>query len=50
MEPIFFYFKQRRRDGETLGDFTARVGFKSLRAYAESYVSEEEAKSLPQVR
>ncbi len=27
-------YKQRRRPGEALGDFTARVGFAALKQYA----------------
>lgn len=49
LEPIFYYFKQRRRPGESLGDFTARVGFRALKDYGHSFISEEELKSLPQV-
>lgn len=33
LEPILFMYKQRRRPGEALGDFTARVGFEALREY-----------------
>jgi len=47
LEPIFYYYKQRRRAGESLGDFTARIGFEDLRSYAQSYLSEEDAKSAP---
>ena len=37
-EPIFAMFKeQRRSSSETLGDFTARVGFEALRQYQAAY-------------
>lgn len=49
LEPIFYLFKLRRQDGEAFGDFTARVGFKTLTEYSKSYISEEEARQLPQV-
>ena len=35
LEPILFLYKQRRRAAESLGDFTARVGFDTLRAYSQ---------------
>ena len=35
LEPILFLYKQRRRPAESLGDFTARVGFDALRAYSQ---------------
>lgn len=35
LEPVLFMYKQRRRPGEALGDFTARVGFETLRQYAQ---------------
>ena len=50
LEPIFYLFKHKRRHLESIGDFTARLGFEALRSYAESFVSEEEATSMPQVR
>jgi len=34
LEPVLYMFKQRRRPGEPLGDFTARVGFETLKQYA----------------
>ena len=49
LEPILYLFKLRRRDSESFGDFTARVGFDSLRQYSTSYVSDEAASQLPQV-
>ena len=50
LEPIFYYYKQRRRASESLGDFTARIGFDTLQKYCESYMSVEELSSAPQVR
>ena len=38
LEPLFFFFKSRRQDGETFGDFVSRVGFDMLRLYQEAYV------------
>ena len=49
LEPIFYYYKQRRRPAESLGDFTARIGFDTLRKYCDSYMSAEELSSAPQV-
>lgn len=49
LEPIFYYYKQRRRPAESLGDFTARIGFGTLQKYCESYMSAEEMQSAPQV-
>ena len=34
LEPVLYMYKQRRRPGEALGDFTARVGFDALKQYA----------------
>ncbi len=39
LEPILFFFKNRRRPGEALGDFTARVGFDALRQYSKVRIS-----------
>eukprot|EP00894_Picocystis_sp_ML_P001356 jgi/Pico_ML_1/51873/g2696.t1 len=38
-EPFFVYFKEDRKPKETFGDFCARVGFASLKQYAETYAS-----------
>lgn len=38
LEPAFFFYKSRRRDGERFGDFVSRVGFEILRIYKEAYV------------
>jgi sulfite reductase (ferredoxin) len=40
LEPLFFYFKQDRLDGESFGDFSDRKGIEDLRKFAETYVSE----------
>ena len=37
--PVFTYFKQDRRDGETLGDFCHRKGAQDLLEFAESYAA-----------
>ena len=34
LEPVLYMYKQRRRPGEALGDFTARTGFDALKQYA----------------
>lgn len=49
LEPIFFLFKQRRKGGEALGDFCARVGFPALREYAEGYVPQGQENNMPAV-
>ena len=33
LEPIFFFYKQRRQPGEPFGDFCARVGLEAIRDY-----------------
>ena len=33
LEPVLYMYKQRRRPGEALGDFTARIGFDALKQY-----------------
>lgn len=37
LEPLFFYFKHHRNDGESFGDFCDRIGFDTLREYAATY-------------
>ncbi len=37
LEPIFIYFKQSRNQGESFGDFCARVGFDTIRTFTEGY-------------
>ena len=43
------YWKQRRRPGEGLGDFTARVGFDELRKFSAGYIMPDAEASLPTV-
>jgi sulfite reductase (ferredoxin) len=50
LEPVLFFFKSRRRAGEGLGDFAARVGFDVLRAYARAYVPPASVDRLPRVQ
>jgi len=40
LEPIFVFFKQSRKSGESFGDFCDRVGFDVLREFAANYESE----------
>ena len=42
-------FKAQRRGAESLGDFTARVGFDALRAFQGAYIAPEAAQALPKV-
>jgi sulfite reductase (ferredoxin) len=37
LEPIFVYFQQKRRSGESFGDFCDRVGLDSIRQFAANY-------------
>ena len=37
LEPVFFFFRCRRLQGEGLGDFAARMGFETLRSYSAAY-------------
>ncbi len=39
LEPIFAYFKQERKDGESFGDFCDRVGFEAIRQFTVEYES-----------
>ncbi|KAL4421460.1 hypothetical protein ABPG75_010751 [Micractinium tetrahymenae] len=48
-EPIFAMFAAQRRGGESLGDFTARVGFDAVRAFQASYIAPAAAEKLPKV-
>jgi sulfite reductase (ferredoxin) len=50
LEPVLYFFKCRRRDGEGLGDFAARMGFDVLRAYAKAFVSPSSVERLPRVQ
>lgn len=38
LEPILYFFKARRQEGEHFGDFVNRVGFEMLRTYQGMYV------------
>ena len=49
LEPILSLFRQQRRPAETLGDFCARVGFEAIRSFSYGFVSESDAKNLPQI-
>lgn len=40
LEPIFVYFKQERKEGESFGDFCDRVGFDAIRQFTVEYQSE----------
>lgn len=37
LEPLFVYFKQKKKAGESFGQFCQRVGFDKLRQFSESY-------------
>ncbi|MEA5569712.1 sulfite reductase, ferredoxin dependent [Calothrix sp. UHCC 0171] len=37
LEPLFVFFKQSRKRGESFGNFCDRVGFDALREFSESY-------------
>jgi sulfite reductase (ferredoxin) len=39
LEPIFAYFKQDRKEGESFGDFCDRVGFDAIREFTVTYES-----------
>ena len=39
LEPIFVYFKQERKAGESFGDFCDRVGFDAIREFTVTYES-----------
>jgi len=48
-EPLFYFFKSRRNNEESFGDFCARVGFETLRAYQDSYVAPPTVARMPRV-
>lgn len=50
LEPIFALFKAQRRGDETLGDFTARVGFPALRDAQAAYVAPPPPAAVPTVQ
>jgi sulfite reductase (ferredoxin) len=37
LEPVFAFFKKRRRKDESFGDFCHRLGFDAIREFAENY-------------
>ena len=37
MEPLFAYFKQNRKEGESFGDVCDRTPFDTLRTFSETY-------------
>ena len=37
LEPLFVFFRDGRKKGESFGDFCDRVGFEALRQFADSY-------------
>ena len=39
LEPIFAYFKQEKKPGESFGDFCDRVGFEAIREFTVAYES-----------
>ncbi|MBW4669252.1 MAG: sulfite reductase, ferredoxin dependent [Cyanomargarita calcarea GSE-NOS-MK-12-04C] len=47
LEPIFVYFKQSRKKGESFGDFCDRVGFDDIREFATNY--ESQAVGMPEI-
>jgi sulfite reductase (ferredoxin) len=47
LEPIFVYFKQSRKKGESFGDFCDRVGFDDIRKFAANY--ESQAVGMPEI-
>jgi len=46
LEPVFAFFKKRRRKDETLGDFCHRLGFDAIRAFAATYGAEPTGRSI----
>ncbi|HZG40298.1 MAG TPA: sulfite reductase, ferredoxin dependent [Nodosilinea sp.] len=41
LEPLFVFFRDGRKKGESFGDFCDRVGFEALRQFAATYNSEQ---------
>ena len=50
LEPVFAFFKKRRRKDESFGDFCHRLGFESIRAFADSYGKPPTGRSTPDQR
>lgn len=49
LEPLFFWWKQSRREGEGFGDFCARHGKEAIKEYAQGYLDQDQQVST-QVR
>lgn len=47
LEPILVYFKRSREAGESFGDFCDRVGFETLKHFAQAYKSPAESPEQP---
>jgi sulfite reductase (ferredoxin) len=45
LEPIFIYFKQSKKSGESFGDFCDRLGFDAIREFTANYESETAVKA-----
>ncbi len=50
LEPVFAFFKKRRRKDESFGDFCHRLGFDAIRAFAENYGKPTGGRSTPDQR
>ena len=48
-EPLFAFFKSRRKESESFGDFCSRIGFVALREYQKAYVSPPSYSSQPRL-
>jgi sulfite reductase (ferredoxin) len=46
LEPIFVYFKESRKSGESFGDFCDRVGFDAIRQFAANYETKAVAEEI----
>ncbi|KAJ7561971.1 hypothetical protein O6H91_03G133400 [Diphasiastrum complanatum] len=49
-EPLLFYWKSNRRNGEPFGDFTHRIGWDAIRAYIDIYKGVEKQQPLVPVK
>jgi sulfite reductase (ferredoxin) len=50
LEPVFAFFKKRRRKDESFGDFCHRLGFDAIREFAENYGKPTGSRSTPDQR
>lgn len=50
LEPVFAFFKKRRRKDESFGDFCHRLGFDAIRDFAENYGKATGGRSTPDQR